>query len=116
MNLTERLKELVAACFTGIWIESHEHQDAIVDIARLCNDEGWSIANWDIEQGLTLDGNATPSEATDPLAAIRSLHAMASEDGTAILVMNNLHRFVGSTEVMQALQRQLVEVNRTVRS
>ncbi|QEG24799.1 AAA family ATPase [Mariniblastus fucicola] len=116
MNLTERLGELISACFTGIWIESHEHQDAIVEIAQLCRDEGWSFANWDIEQGMTLSGGETSSEAGDPLAAVRSLKALASDDGTAVLVMNNLHRFIGSTEVMQAVQRQLVagKQNRTI--
>ena len=116
MNLTERLGELISACFTGIWIESHEHHDAIVEIAQLCHDEGWSFANWDIEQGMTLSGGETSSEASDPLAAVRSLKALASDDGTAVLVMNNLHRFIGSTEVMQAVQRQLVagKQNRTI--
>ena len=69
MNLTERLTELVAACFTGIWIESHEHHDAIIEIAQLCRDKEWSLANWDIDQGLTLNGGATASDASDPLAA-----------------------------------------------
>ena len=116
MNLTERLTELVAACFTGIWIESHEHHDAIIEIAQLCRDKEWSLANWDIDQGLTLNGGATASDASDPLAAIRSLNSMVSPEGTAILVMNNLHRFITSTEIMQAVQRQLVagKQNRTI--
>ncbi|MFZ9090061.1 MAG: hypothetical protein ACO3FE_08215 [Planctomycetaceae bacterium] len=33
MSLTERLAEYVRACFSGIWIESHEHQDALVAIS-----------------------------------------------------------------------------------
>ena len=116
MNLIERFEELVAACFTGIWIDSHEGHDATVEIAQLCRSNGWSFASWDIEQGLTLSGGGTSPEASDPLAAIRSLNAMASPGGTAILVANNLHRFLGSTEVMQAVQRQLVEgkQNRTI--
>ena len=36
MTLAERLSEYVRACFTGIWVQSFEHDDAIVDIARLC--------------------------------------------------------------------------------
>ena len=28
MNLAERLREYIQACFTGLWIESHEHEDA----------------------------------------------------------------------------------------
>ena len=52
MSLTERLAEYVRACFTGLWIESHEHQDALVAIAQLCRQEDWRLATWDIEQGL----------------------------------------------------------------
>ena len=40
MNLRERLAEYVQACFTGIWIVSHEHQDALAEIAMLCQREG----------------------------------------------------------------------------
>lgn len=36
MTLKERLAEYVRACFTGLWIESHEHQDALRDMAQLC--------------------------------------------------------------------------------
>jgi hypothetical protein len=32
---------MVRACFTGVWIESHEHQDALADIAGLCRQENW---------------------------------------------------------------------------
>ncbi len=35
MSLTEKLAEQVRACFTGLWIESHEHEDALRDIAAL---------------------------------------------------------------------------------
>ena len=39
MQLTQRLSEYVRACFTGIWIESHEHPDALAEIAGLCRQE-----------------------------------------------------------------------------
>ena len=41
--------------------------------------------------------------AADPLAAIKALNALATPDGTAILVLRNFHRFLGSAEVVQAL-------------
>ena len=40
MSLTQRLVEYVSACFTAIWIESHEHSDALVEIAQMCRDQG----------------------------------------------------------------------------
>ena len=107
MTLAERLAEYVRACFTGLWVQSFEHQDALVEIAGLCRTSGWSLATWDIDRGLGLAGQSAESgnvaNAADPLAAIRSLNALASPDGTALLVLVNFHRFLGSPEVVQAL-------------
>lgn len=116
MSLSERLSELVAACFTGIWIESHEHQDAVVEIAALCHEQQWNLATWDIDQGMVITGTDAAVEAGDPLNAIRALNAMATTEGTSLLVMKNLHRFIQSTEIVQALQHQLItgKQNRTI--
>ena len=118
MALSERLTEFIRACFTGIWIESHEHQDAILDLAQVCRREHWNLATWDLEAGLRLPGNesAETGSSQDPLAAIRALGAMATENGTAILVLSNFHRFLQSAEIVQALARQVVngKQNRTI--
>jgi hypothetical protein len=107
MTLTERLEELVRAAFTGLWVQSHEHDDAIAEIATLCRQNAWLLATWDIDRGLAVGGqnaeaNVVPS-AADPLAAIRALKALVTPDGTALLVLRNFHRFLASPEVIQAL-------------
>ena len=56
MTLAERLSEYVRACFTGIWVQSFEHDDAIVEIARLCRQQRWSLVTWDINRGLSMTG------------------------------------------------------------
>ncbi|TWU06560.1 AAA family ATPase [Allorhodopirellula heiligendammensis] len=117
MKLSTRLTEYVRACFTGIWIESHEHQDALTEIAQLCRDQQWQLATWDIESGLNVpDQPQHDTIGNDPLTAIRSINALASPDGTAILVLQNFHRFLQSAEVVQALARQIVagKQNRTI--
>ena len=43
----------------------------------------------------------------DPLAAIRSINALASADSSAILVLVNFHRFLQSAEIIQALEQQI---------
>lgn len=64
MSLSERLVEYVRACFTGLWIESHEHEDALAEIAGLCRQENWPLAVWDIERGLNAVGEqARPVDA-----------------------------------------------------
>ena len=110
MNLRERLAEYVQACFTGIWIESHEHQDALSEITTLCREQAWRLAVWNIELGLQVpDQSETPSDATsDPLSAIRAARSLASSDGTAILVLENFHRFLQSAEIVQAVMRQVM--------
>src|SRR5436305_5354767 len=103
MTLSDSLREYIAAAFSGIWIESHEHQDALTEIASLCHNEQWRLAVWDLEQGLRVAGAETSSEApsSDPLAAIRSIKALATKEGSALLVLVNFHRFLQSAEIVQ---------------
>ena len=120
MTLAERLSEYVRACFTGIWIQSFEHDDAIVEIARLCRQQQWALATWDIDRGLTVvgrdEGSDTAVSAPDPLAAIKAIGSLATPDGTALLVLRNFHRFLGSVEVVQALDTAIAagKQNRTI--
>jgi len=114
--LSEKLKEHVSACFTGIWIETYEFQEALAEIKQLCRQEEWKFVTWDIGLGLRVENSEPITDATDPLAAIRAVGELNSPEGTALLVMNNLHKFVSSVEVMQALQHQLLKgkQNRTI--
>ena len=116
MSLTERLGEYVRACFSGIWVTSHEHQDALVAIAQLCRQEGWRLATWDIEQGLKVPGAEIEATGNDPLAAIRVVNSLVTLDGTAILVLQNFHRFLQSAEIVQAIAQQIIagKQNRTI--
>lgn len=111
MSLTERLSEMVRACFTGLWIESHEHDDALAEIAQLCRREEWRLATWNIEEGLKILGHeATVDTGTnDPLAAIRALAAFPASEQPALLVLTNFHRFLQSAEIVQALAKQLTQ-------
>src|SRR4051812_18354379 len=107
MALAERLEELVRAAFAGLWVVSHEHDDAVAEVAALCGRQGWSLATWDIDRGLAVTGHAAAANASpgaaDPLAAVRALKALATPGGTALLVLRNYHRFLASPEVVQAL-------------
>jgi hypothetical protein len=124
MSLSQRLGEYVAAAFTGIWIQSHEHPDALAEIGRLCHDRKWSSAVWDVDRGLQITGGSSTAAgntntATDPVAAIRSINTLApgkdQPEGSALLVLPNFHRFMQSTEIIQALAHQIHsgKLNRT---
>ncbi|TWU59937.1 ATP-dependent zinc metalloprotease FtsH 4 [Rubripirellula tenax] len=110
MKLTQRMNELIRACFAGIWIESHEHLDAIAELSSMCRDEDWRLAVWDIDQGLRHpNGSAIDVEVADPLAAVRAVSSMASDDTPSLLVLPNFHRFIGSAEIVQAISRAVNE-------
>jgi hypothetical protein len=114
MTLTERLGEYVRACFTGLWIESHEHEDALREMAQLCADQNWQLVTWNIDSGLASGGqpNDADRSASDPLAAIRTLRS-ATGDTATLLVLSNFHRFLNSAEIVQALAEQLVTGKQT---
>jgi hypothetical protein len=120
MTLTIQVAEHVRACFAGIWIQSYEHEDALVEIARLCSNEGWKLATWDIDQGLSVGPGSTSSTGdsagTDPLAAVRAIRSFAADDTAALVVLTNFHRFLNSAEIMQAVTRQVTagKHNRTI--
>ncbi|TWT56541.1 AAA family ATPase [Allorhodopirellula solitaria] len=110
MTLTQKLRELVDACFTGIWIESQEHEDAIAELGRLCVDEAWQLTMWDVDRGLHRPGGGDLEiEAADPLSAVASLRTLRQADGTTILVLQNFHRFLQSAEIVQAVYRAVIE-------
>jgi len=69
----------------------------------------------DIDKGLAVAGHnggkngeaATAAIATDPIAAIRSVNALATPEGSVLMVLPNFHRFLQSTEIVQALAHQI---------
>jgi hypothetical protein len=110
MSLANELNEYIRACFTGLWIETPEPDEALREIAELCRNESWQLAVWNIDGGLRLSGRPAESSpsAQDPLAAIRAAEQLsASADGAGLLVLENFHRFLGSAEVVQAIAHQI---------
>ena len=107
MTLSQRLSEYVRACFTGLWVQSFEPDEALAEIIRLCRAERWNWATWDVERGLSMSGQEHAGAASDPLAALRALGSMATSEGTSILVLRNFHRFLGSVEIVQSLETRI---------
>lgn len=111
MTITESLSELVQACFTAIWLRSQEHDEAILEIGRLCRERQWMMATWDIDRGLRLSaaaGGAPEDEVpSDPLAALRSAGILSDSQSPTIVVLTNFHRFCGSAEIVQTLAHQI---------
>ncbi len=107
MSLIPELTDHIRAAFSGLYLQTYEPDAALREIRELCRHEGWTCASWDIDQGMSLTDNDSTNAVSDPLNAVRGLSALASADGTALLVLQNFHRFLGSAEIVQALQHQL---------
>jgi hypothetical protein len=112
MQLSQHLSEYISACFTGLWVQSHEHEDALTEIAQMCRNQDWRLVVWDVNRGLSIHRQNDASVDTgtnDPLAAIHSLDALGSSEGASLLILVNFHRFLQSPEIIQALAAQIVK-------
>jgi len=98
MQLASKLAELRAGLFHGrLGRESrapgrHDRNRSTLPTGRLApGGPGTS------KRGLHLPGQPTPATSDaggqDPLAAIRAVNALASADGSALLLLQNFHRF-----------------------
>ncbi|MDB5342017.1 MAG: ATPase central domain protein [Schlesneria sp.] len=60
--------------------------------------------------------SATETSQPFRLVAIRSVNSLATPDGTALLLLENFHRFLSSAEIVQALAQQILagKQNRTI--
>lgn len=111
MTLIEQLRDYVNAAFSGLWVQTHEPDEAEREILQQAREQNWRVAVWDVAQGLRLPGTGagTAAEAGgDPLAALRALPTLAVPDGTAVLLLHNFHRFLNSPEILQNTFAQLV--------
>lgn len=111
-TLSTTLSEYICAAFSGIYIQTCEPDEALREIGEMCRERAWGMSVWDLDRGLSL-GAAPESPSvqaplsTDPLAAIRAIAGLAAAEGASMLVLRNFHRFLGSAEVVQALEHQL---------
>lgn len=114
MKLTDQLVDYIRAAFSGLWVASTEPDEAEREIVRLARQQQWKVAVWDIAGGLRVclpddaNGSRQDTGASDPLAVLRALPALADSKGTALLLLHNFHRFLNSPEVIQTTFAQLI--------
>jgi ATP-dependent 26S proteasome regulatory subunit len=119
-KLKQKVKEAIAAAFSGILIRSYEHEDATREIAEACKEQGWTLLTWDAEFGTrqpnTSGGLETIVGDTAPWTALQTLRSVKTDDDSrAILVMRNVHPLVSDTTsgrilnpgLLQALQHTI---------
>lgn len=97
-----QLREHVDACFTALWVQTHEPDEALAEIRRMAQENQWNLLHWDAASGLNGDGNG------DPLAAVMALPAIGNGEQTGLVVFRNFHRFLNDFQVVQALANAVV--------
>ena len=60
MTLAEQLTDYVNAACTGLWIVTHEPDEAEREIIHLCRDHKWKLAVWAVALWMTLIARSTP--------------------------------------------------------
>ena len=101
--LTNTLRNYIDAAFSGLWIESYEPLEAIREMTELCKAESWNLVTWNIDQGFT----GTDTIASDPLSAVKAIGNLDNSETPLLVVLQNFHRFLGSIEIVQTLERQI---------
>jgi hypothetical protein len=112
MSLAEQLTDYIHAAFSGLWVTTHEPDEAEREIAVLARERQWKLITWDIAQGLRFpngpQGSSVEGAAGDPLAVLRALPNLAQTDGTTLVLLHHFHRYLNSPEVIQTTFSQLV--------
>ncbi len=111
MKLVDQISPYINAAFTGLWIQTHEPDEAEREMVQQARQREWKVAVWDVASGLRLPRSERASQdagAGDPLAALRALPALADANGTALLLLHNFHRFFTSPEVIQTTIAQII--------
>ncbi|MBX3421776.1 MAG: AAA family ATPase [Pirellulaceae bacterium] len=106
--LKDQLWEYIRAGFSGLWIQTHETSEALLEITELAQQKKLQLVRWNLDQGTQLlNGQLTVQSNHDPLSVVRSLGSIESSENNTLLVLENFHRFIESAEICQALLTQL---------
>ena len=66
MKLSDQLTEYINAAFSGIWIHSHEPDEAEREIVQQARSKQWKIAVWDVDNGLRLPASNSAISRSGP--------------------------------------------------
>ena len=104
-SLQEILGNYIQACFSGLWIETREPDEAVREIRELGKNHEWKIGVWDIDNGLTSEGLKIAT--TDPVETIKNWGSQTDQETPKLLILRNLHRFLKTADIIQVLENQI---------
>lgn len=125
MSLRDRIEESIGAGQAGIWIRSHEHTDALRDIADVCAEHKWELLIWDAVDGSVQPGHARTEtlpgsgkiagQKESAQGAVNTLRTFPKgEDDYLVCVLRNGHLTISmngqpSLPMVQAIQHVIDE-------
>lgn len=93
-QLKEQLWEFIRAGFAGLWIQTHEGSEAILEIGELSRNQQLQLWSWNLDAGLqVVTGQPIAQPAHDPLSAVRLLATVSNESSPVLLVAGELASF-----------------------
>ena len=98
--LADKIRELIDAGFSGLWIQSAEPDEAIAEIRQLASAEGYTI------HGTDEAGELTTAPDGDPLAALASL-ATLETDAPTLLLLPNFASYLADPAIKQTVFRAI---------
>mgnify|MGYP000906931587 CR=1 FL=1 len=101
--LQTRLTEYVDACFTGIYVQTNEFDEALREIREVAPENDWIVHTFDLNTGHNGDGNP------DAVAAVRSHYDQkAIGNGAILLVIPSFNRLLANDlQLTQAVQHAI---------
>jgi len=133
MSLAEVVSEHVKAAFAGMWIQSHEHEDAIEELQRMCaarERSDWTVCHWDLQRGLLghpeildqqiVQDSKNPKTGVffeKPQALLDAFPRIArdSEKSCTLLVLVNFHKHWDNPKYIQTLSNVISQGKAGVR-
>lgn len=106
-TLHTELRDHISAGFSGLWVHTHEPDQAEREIIAMAHDQEWTVVAWDMADGFHMDGDQGKN---DPLAPLNAAHAWHQKKGdTAITILHNFHKYLTNPTVMQKLFNTVIE-------
>lgn len=114
--LQRNVKDHVNACFTGLYVVTQEPNEAIKEIAATAAARDWSVATWDIADGLAfVHPNPTPGDRDqDTLKPLHYLQAVEPGSGrSTLVVLPDYHFFLQDPLVIETLRHTIIRGKET---
>lgn len=131
-TLGEEIYDYVKAGFPGLWVHSYEQEEAVEEIARaVISDEFPMFFIWDCVKGLQrfreykegafhwddIEGTLAPNAALEKLGGEKPINQNPNKDTEffrCVVIMKNLHPFLGKGPMNQILMNYLGKAKREI--